>query len=89
MITIQHCVYLPFQVVFPKSEGSSSGASSAESAMDVTGEGDDKSVPKAVLQKILKRSSQEDDAPLTTQAVRDLQRAQKERVYARTLIRIK
>lgn len=30
-----------------------------------------------------------DSTPLTTQAVRDLQRAQKERVFNRTLIRIK
>ena len=45
-------------------------------------------VPKTVLQKILS-SGQENDAPLTTRAVRELQRAQKERVYTQSLIRIK
>lgn len=53
-------------------------------------EDDSRSAPRSVLAKILKRSADgEDNTPLTTQAVRDLQKAQKERVYSRTLIRIK
>lgn len=54
--------------------------------MDVVGEEDVRNVPRSVLQKILKR---DEDAPLTTQAVRDLQRAQKEKVYRNTLIKIR
>lgn len=54
---------------------------------DAYNEDDSRSAPRSVLQKILKGG--EDNTPLTTQAVRDLQKAQKERVYSRTLIRIK
>ena len=47
-------------------------------------------VTHSVLQRILKSNAEVDDStPLTTQAVRDLQKAQKERIYARTLVRVK
>ncbi|KAJ1398559.1 hypothetical protein B484DRAFT_438374, partial [Ochromonadaceae sp. CCMP2298] len=69
-------------------KGSSSSSSYVDAgvAMEVEDEGPGMSVPRSVLQQILKK---EEEKPLTTQAVRDLQRAQKERVYARTLIKIK
>ena len=44
-------------------------------------------VPKSLISKILKKG--ENDTPLTTKAYRDLQKAQKARVYSKTLIRIK
>eukprot|EP01032_Pedospumella_encystans_P011527 gene11527-13397_t len=50
---------------------------------------DSKNVPRSVLSKILRAGEDGDSTPLTTQAVRDLQRAQKERVFNRTLIKIK
>lgn len=44
-------------------------------------------VPLSLMKSLLKKP--EDDVPLTTKAVRDLQRAEKERVYQRTVVRIK
>jgi hypothetical protein len=79
------------QVVLPSSSAGSALAVSSgiSSPMDTDGEDAKQQVPRSVLQKILKRSSEEDEAPLTTAAVRELQRAQKERVYDRTLIKVK
>lgn len=61
--------------------------------MEVVGEDDPSAtggpVPRSVLQKILKHGGEGDETPLTTAAVRELQRAQKERVYDRTLIKVK
>ena len=75
---------------------SSSAKYSSNTAMDVVAQDDDvKNVSRSVLQRILKKpggvngNDDNEGAPLTTQAVRDLQRAQKERVYTRTLIRVK
>ena len=45
-------------------------------------------ITQSVVQRILNTGG-EDSTPLTTQAVKDLQKAQKERIYARTLVRIK
>ena len=42
-------------------------------------------IPGGMLKKIM-QSGKEEDSPLTTKAVRDLQRLQKERVYSRTLV---
>ena len=52
------------------------------SAPSGTGSG---SITGGIMKKIL-QSGKEEDAPLTTKAVRDLQRLQKERVYSRTLV---
>jgi hypothetical protein len=53
-------------------------------------EGSGLDVPKSVLRRIV-ASSQDDGSslPLTTQAVRDLEKARKSRVYKSTLIKIK
>jgi hypothetical protein len=79
------------QVVLPSSSAGSALAVSSGISSPMDGEGDDpkQQLPRSVLQKILKRGSEEDEAPLTTAAVRELQRAQKERVYDRTLIKVK
>lgn len=44
---------------------------------------------KAMIQKVKNLMSNQDNSPLTTKAIRDLQKAEKERVYNRILIRIK
>eukprot|EP01034_Spumella_vulgaris_P027512 gene27512-34239_t len=48
-------------------------------------------LPKSVVSKILSSSKPggDDGPPLTTKAIRDLQKAQKERVYAKTLVRVR
>lgn len=43
-------------------------------------------VPKSLISKILKK---EEETPLTTKAYKDLQKAQKARIYSKTLIRVK
>jgi len=50
---------------------------------------DDSKVPRELLSKIKLINNDGDNTPLTTKAYRDLQRAQKEKVYKRTLIRVK
>jgi hypothetical protein len=44
-------------------------------------------VPKSILQKILKKG--EDETPLTTAAVREVQKMQNEKVYQKTIVRIR
>ena len=61
---------------------SSSSSSNSSSSSSAAGP-----VPGGLLKKIL-QVGKEEDAPLTTRAVRELQRLQKERVYSRTLVRL-
>ena len=49
-------------------------------------EAESSAVPKALLQKILRK---EDETPLTTLAVRELQKLQTEKVYQKTVVRIR
>eukprot|EP01039_Chlorochromonas_danica_P005718 gene5718-6302_t len=64
----------------------------SQDSMDVEGdsrdEGKSSGPTSAMVQQILSREKAE-DAPLTTQAVRALQRAQRERVHSRCLVRIR
>lgn len=81
-------------VSLPSQQSSSSGKQSINdseenymqlavgSSSSGTGPG---SITGGIMKKIL-QSGKEEDAPLTTKAVRDLQRLQKERVYSRTLV---
>ena len=59
-----------------------SDATYVQQAVDAAGSG---TIPGGMLKKIM-QSGKEEDSPLTTKAVRDLQRLQKERVYSRTLV---
>jgi len=55
--------------------------------IDNTGEKSDSKIVARSIMNALKKSS--DEAPLTTKAIRDLEKAQNEKVYSKTLIRIK
>lgn len=92
------------RVILPPIAGAGAGAGASSNgtagciAMQVEGgDGDDdggsssssgNQLPRSVLQKLL-GSDGSSDTPLTTKAVRDLQKAQKERVYDRTVIRVR
>ena len=72
------------EVIFPRSEN--------VHIRDVGYEEDDRADRKAVassLKSKLVNFGKEDEAPLTTQAIRDMQKASKERVYNRTLLRVR
>jgi hypothetical protein len=64
-----------------------------EDAMDVeAGEGSDSMAMKAMMRKYAKSmrgADGEDNSPLTTQAIRDLEKIQREVVYAQTLIKVR
>lgn len=48
---------------------------------------DTKTTSRLLANKIIKKNG--DEPPLTTKAIRDLQRAQKERVFSKSLIRVR
>lgn len=70
--------------VLPSSQ-SSAAPSKAGAAPPV--EEESNGLPLSALKRL--GAAKEEDAPLTTQALRDLQRAQKERVYSRSLVRVR
>lgn len=77
------------KVVFPaQNQGSVSDLSHlSEGKFDrESEEAESSAVPKALLQKILRK---EDETPLTTLAVRELQKLQTEKVYQKTVVRIR
>lgn len=64
----------------------SAGAAAAATASE---EMLDKEAKSILAKMVLKAVADPTDAPLTTKAVRDLQKAQKERVFNRTLIKVR
>lgn len=84
LLLIFSLIYIYIQAVFPA--GPSSSSNSASTVLENGSSSDAGGVSKSIMQKILKG---EEEAPLTTKAVRDLQKAQTERIHSRTLIRIR
>lgn len=79
-------------VVLYPGDNSSLVASSSQTAVDMTEEqASNASLPRSVLQKTLKALSGDgsSDAPLTTRAVRALQKLQQEKVYREVVLRIR
>jgi hypothetical protein len=75
-------------VVFPREEAAAPVKSDfrTDEGMDT----DSSAISRSILQRVIAHSRPDNDGPpLTTKAIRDLQKAQRERVYSRTLIRIK
>lgn len=78
-------------VLLPKIDGSVASiqeylVDQGPSLDEENGNNDSKIVAKTMMKKI---ASIGQEAPLTTKAIRDLERAQKERVFSQTLVRIK
>jgi hypothetical protein len=66
---------------------SSSEGKSERSLLEMEVDESPSGVPKSLLQKILKKG--EDETPLTTAAVREVQKMQNEKVYQKTIVRIR
>jgi hypothetical protein len=83
------------EILFPQSSSSSSSSSVADSKSPATSERQEEGsscssasyLPKSVLQKLL--SGNNEGPPLTTAAIRELQKLQNEKVYTETIIRIR
>ena len=78
-------------VLLPKIDGSVASiqeylVDQGPSLDEENGNNDSKIVAKTMMKKIANIGQ---DAPLTTKAIRDLEKAQKERVFSQTLVRIK
>lgn len=80
------------EVLFPGDAASSNGSSNEDAAPPVAGLVDDSAssgpLPKGLIQRAMKVGT-EDDTPLTTRALRELQKLEKEKVYAFTVLRIR
>lgn len=80
------------QAIFPRADGSTANMQdylidSSNTASDDNA--DSNPVSKDLVKKIMSSAKGEDDTPLTTKAFRDLQKAQKAKVYSKSLIRVK
>jgi tether containing UBX domain for GLUT4 len=75
-------------VVFPREEATAPVKSDFRTDEGI--DTDSSAISRAILQRVIAHTRPDNDGPpLTTKAIRDLQKAQRERVYSRTLIRIK
>ena len=74
-------------VVFPREEAA---PVKSDFRTDEGIDTDSSAISRTILQRVIAHTRPDNDGPpLTTKAIRDLQKAQRERVYSRTLIRIK